>query len=261
MQFADFLRHGMRQLNKFSYGMGWISRDGSEVATKVGPGPTGHLAILRPDGSALQEYTRLLAPADFCWSNDGTKLALRAIIFTGAGHQPHRLWILDVNSGATQDAGVDGHLTTQCWSPAGKQIVYTDANVSIIKNSSVHVLDLAAHTSRTLASGINATWSPDGQWIAFLDQDTYYSISPAGGDSKKLFKKWHATSGLVWSPDGRIVAFSSQAGLFEGQLPTIVEEVYWLRARRLADGSETRVAGSYGDGNYQWLSSPEFIPK
>ncbi len=264
VEFVDFPGHSLRQLMRFP-GAGWISRDGSEVATRTTtqPGTNWHLAILRPDGSGLREYPAVVAPTEFCWSFDGTKLAFRATIYAATRHEPERMWIFDVNSGTTRDPGVVGHLTSQCWSPDGKQIVYTDANVSFVKNSSVRVLDVAAHTSRAVAKGINATWSPDGNRIAFYDQgtDTFYSIRPTGGDTKKLFKKWNATSGLLWSPDCRIVAFVSQAGLFEGQLPTIDVEVYLLRARRLADGSETRLVGSFEQPRYQWLSGPEFIPK
>jgi len=264
VEFVDFSGHSLRQLRRFP-GAGWISRDGSEVATRTTTqlGTNWHLAILRPDGSGLREYPAVVAPTEFCWSFDGTKLAFRATIYAPTRHEPERMWIFDVNSGTTRDPGVVGHLTSQCWSPDGKQIVFTDANVSFVKNSSVRVLDLAGHTSRAVAKGINATWSPDGNWIAFYDQDTdtFYSIRPTGGDTKKLFKKWNATSGLLWSPDCRIVAFVSQAGLFEGQLPIIDVELYWLRARRLADGSETRLVGSFEQPAYQWLSSPEFIPK
>jgi len=260
VQFVDFSKHTLRKLREFPGG-GWISRDGSEVATTIHLGTRWYPRISRPDGSGLREYPGVVDPTDFCWSLDGSRLALRATIHGDTRRDPPRLWILDVNLGTTRDTGADGRLTPQCWSPDAKQIAYSDANASFVKNSNVRVLDLAAHTSRTLAKGVNPTWSPDGNWIAFYDQGTYYSIRPAGGESKKLFKKWHATSGLLWSPDCRIVAFVSQAGVFEGQLPTIDIELYWLRARRLADGSETRLVGSFEDPQDQWLAGPEFIPK
>jgi len=260
-EFADFAKRSLLRVRAFPHGTGWISGDGSEVATAIGQATNWHLGILRPDGTGLREYPRVVGLGDFCWSHDGSKLAFLAVVPTDRRHEPPRLSILNLNSGVSEDTEAVGHLTTQCWSPDDKQIVYTDANVAFEQDSRVRVFDLAARTSRTLASGINATWSPDGTWISYYEHDAYYAIRPAGADRKRLFKKWHATSGLLWSPDGRMAAFSSQAGLFEGQLPTIDVEVYWLRARRLSDGSETRVVGSYGDGNYQWLSSPEFIPK
>lgn len=257
LRYADFKRYTMRKYTTFPSGMAWISPKGGEVAGDSRLGTGWSLAIMRPDGSNLRQFPEFRDVTDFCWSGDASRLAFRASL----GSKPEEVWILDVDPGAYRETGAVGHLTSQCWSPDDNRIVYSDGEAPFELESRVRLLDLATLSSSDVASGMHATWSPDGNWIAYYDQDTYYSIRPSGGDSRKLFKKWHATSGLLWSPDGRLVAFASQAGLFEGQLPTIDVEVYWLRVRRLEDGSETRVAGSYGDGNYQWLSSPEFIPK
>ncbi len=160
------------------------------------------------------------------------------------------LQIMRAESGTTHDVDADGAVTSQCWSPDSKQFAYeTDGTVD--------VYDLEGNKTRVLAKGKYPTWSPDGKWIAFLDQDTYYAIRPSGEDRKTLFHKWHAQSGLWWSPDARIVAYVSQAGLLEGGFSLDVES-YWLRVRRLQDNSEGR-AGGYGGVNYQWVTNMELL--
>jgi Tol biopolymer transport system component len=77
-------------------------------------------------------------------------------------------------------------LTTQCWSPEGKEIVYaTDGHVTIQK--------LGESKATTVAVGTDPTWSPDGNWIAYLDENehSYYVIHPSGEGKKKLFHNIH----------------------------------------------------------------------
>ncbi len=109
-----------------------------------------------------------------------------------------------------------------------------------------------------LAKGRDATWSPDGNWIAFLDDDTYYAISPSGENGRELFKSRGALSGLWWSPDSRTVAYASRNRLFER--PLIAVDVGWvrLRVRRLADNSEDWVAqlSDVHIPSYQWVEVP-----
>ena len=61
--------------------------------------------------------------------------------------------------------------------------------------------------SVVLARGQNSTWSPVGDWVAFCDHGTYYSLHPGEGTPQKLFHRKRAASGLYWSPDARFVAY------------------------------------------------------
>jgi WD40 repeat protein len=140
---------------------------------------------------------------------------------------------------------------SQCWSPDDKKVVY-DAD------DSVRVYDAEQKQWLVLAKGKDATWSPDGKWIAFLDDDTYYAVAPSGENRKELFKASGALSGLWWSPDSRIVAYVSRNRF--GEPPLIAVDVGWvrLRVRRLSDNSEDWVA-QLSDAHipsYQWLEIP-----
>jgi hypothetical protein len=122
---------------------------------------------------------------------------------------------------------------------------------------SIQIYDTASGKIRDLAKGVNPTWSPDGEWIAFREHDTYYAVRPTGLGKRELFHKKNVTSGLYWSPDSRIVAYVSLAGVLEGGLSLDVE-TYRLRVRRLEDHSEDWVANGVSCCiNYDWVTNPQ----
>ncbi len=192
-----------------------------------------------------------------CWSYDKSKLAISNY------PDPHvgEIAVLNLDSRSTHEIeSVDSwppnsNLTSQCWAPGGTEFVYA------VKGA-VNIFDINQNKSRKLAEGSYPTWSPDGRWIAFLDHDKYFAIRPSGEGRKKLFHKKNTKSGLWWSPDSRFVAYVSQASIFE-QWGVFDIELYMLRIRRLADGSELafheEVGLGGGSGSYQWVENPNFI--
>lgn len=103
-------------------------------------------------------------------------------------------------------------MTSQCWSPDGTQLVYEI-------EGSVRLYDTGEDRSVTLVKGTDSSWSPDGNWIAFLDRGTYYAIQPDGSGRKQLFHKSNAVSAFYWSPDSRIVTYARELGFLQGALP------------------------------------------
>lgn len=55
-------------------------------------------------------------------------------------------------------------------------------------------------------------WSPDGNKIAYTDENGIYTINPDGNDKTKLSDR-HA-SDLAWSPDGNMIAFISSRDIY-----------------------------------------------
>ncbi|MGH9773931.1 MAG: TolB family protein [Candidatus Acidiferrales bacterium] len=230
---------------------GAVSRDGNEIAVQM-----LHLferrkatfGIIRPDGELIREYPEVVLPQHMCWAYDNTKFGLVVL-----DKPPDSgLRVLNLASGAwiTPEIDARADITSQCFSPDGKNIVYDT-------DDSVRIYEIGKERSsiRILAKGKQPTWSPDGEWIAFLDDDTYYTMRPNGEDRRELFHKTDAESGLFWSPDSRIVAFVSEAGLSEGVI-FADPETYRLRVRRLEDNSEDWVADSVAAlGNYQWVTN------
>jgi hypothetical protein len=249
--FADRLLSDEKELlPKGSAGDGAISRDGIDIAFGfMGPPHSESLGIVRRDAGNLREYPEIVAPYSMCWSYDKTNLAM-SVANLGRGTTPpnDNLQILNLDSRKIQVIDSNGYLTSQCWSPDGKQIVYT-------ANGGIQVYNIDQKQWRVLAKGKEATWSPDGNWIAFLDDDTYYAIRPSGDERKLLFQAKGALTGLWWSPDSRIVAYVSRNRFFEGPWKVMDVGMVRLRVRRLDDDSEDWVVG-LSDAyvpNYQWI--------
>lgn len=253
-------RHLLKNEN---VGEGSISLDGTEIAfelwRKTGQklsAPTGkeypeyrsYLGIVRQDGSDLREYPDLDKPYNSCWSFDKSALALSVKDLKHGKDASYGLQILNLGSGTIEMIDAKGYVTTQCWSPNGKQIVYQT-------DQTLRLYDIQEKKSWALTNGRYATWSPDGNWIAFLEDDGYYAIRPSGNEKKLLFKKKDALTALWWSPDSRLVAYVSRTRFLEGRWWPPMEQGR-LRIRRLEDNAEDWVANLYIEGHvpsFQWI--------
>jgi Tol biopolymer transport system component len=224
---------------------GALSRDGEDIALELSVDHPyrNYLAIARSDGSGLREYPDVVSPWYFCWSYDKSKLALDSPTRSGRNGE---LVILELVSKATQKLESSAYVTSQCWSPDDKQVVYG-------VGSSIRIYDLKQKKWHELAKGEDPAWSPDGNWIAFRDDDSYYAIRPSGAERKLLFKTFFARSGPWWSPDAAVVAYQC----VDKKMPKHSEfATRQLRVRRLSDDSDDWVAqGSDVDyvPSYQWV--------
>lgn len=239
-------------------GEGVISRDGTEIAFDLyrSLGKT-YLGIVHLDGSGLEEFPNIAAPSRICWSSDKSSLAI-SVPIPATQYKPlyMSLVVLRIATKETQEIGTGGYVSSQCWSPDGKQIVYeADGNI--------RVNDINNKESRVLAKGKYPTWSSDGRWLAFLDNDTYYAVTPSGLGRKVLFKEKEALSGLWWSPDSRIVAYLSRNGALEGPPRLMDVGLVRLRVKRLEDDSGDWVV-QLSDAflpNYQWVANPQLFKR
>jgi WD40 repeat protein len=228
----------------WDFANGGISQDGTEVFLMQPLRKPRSLVIARTDGSDLRQYDEFLDALPLCWSYDNSRLV---VLSPGS-----KLQLLELKSRLAQDIPIDdlpnvGFVTSQCWSPDGKQIVYQSTN------GNVFVYNFDKRNSTKLAKGTGPTWSPDGDWIAYRDGDIYCSIHPSGEGRRELFHKSRAASGLYWSPDSRFVAYVRE---------DFVALSNRLMIRRIKDGSEDWVAGGGDVGagdNYQWVTNPQLL--
>lgn len=232
---------------------GNISGDGTVMIVSLfSPIASDSLELLKANGSEMRELP--LAHADdvpnhvqsLCWSNDKSRLALGV----HRGSPEVKLEVLNLGSGVAQTVAPSvKELTPQCWSPDDKRIVYE-------ADDGVRTCEVGSDGASTLLApgGTNPTWSPDGNWIAFLDHDTYYAIHPDRQGRKKLFHHSDVYTGLSWSPDSRLVAYVALARF-------AIDDVYLLRVRRLEDNSDDWVAEGQIAGEYQWVSSPQLLER
>ena len=251
---------------------GVVSPDGTSVAISLclDPGithPTPYrseclggifLAIVRTDGSDPRVYRDFANPGlGVCWSHDMSKLALNMDDERQGQNARFDLQILDLKTGATEliGDGTEAFVDSQCWSPDDKQVIYTvnkPLGVRIVR-----LYDTQEKKSKDLARGGHATWSPDGNWIAFLYCPPslrgckYYGIRTSTNKQKLLFKT-DGETGLSWSPDSRFVAYVNGASAFERTPPQQLREMRRLRVRRLEDNAEDSFADFF-DGDIMWF--------
>ena len=267
-----FLRAG-------SAALGSVNRDGTQVAFALCPEPgfssptpfrtecpggSVYLGVARVDGTRFRKYPSLTWPYGLCWSPDSSKLALSVSERNDSSHAAEGLQIFDLQAEDTQMLvpDLDAHITEQCWSPDGKQIVYSVTNPGVAK---IRIYDLVRKVSADLAghaTGTYPSWSPDGQWIGLLEEENpesraemiYYLVRKQGGTVKILARGGIYDGPLIWSPDSRFVAYV-------GSHPGSDERRLWVR--RLEDGAEDWFAtlSETDIASFQWVQNPDLLKR
>ena len=79
------------------------------------------------------------------------------------------------------------------------------------------MMDKNGENKTFMGASTNAVWSPDGQYIAFLDKGVFdrYQIFLMNADGTQPQPLTHLNNyltGITWSPDGDYIAFSSYLG-------------------------------------------------
>lgn len=219
---------------------GILSPDGKKVAVVLRTASgRPYLAIAHRNGTGIREYPEIAASGTMCWSPDKNKLAIAGEKANGKSSE---LRILDLDSKIALPVSDNAQVSSQCWSPHGNHIVYQ-------VGKTIRIYGLPASEGRQIATGDSPSWSPDGNWIAFLERNTYYAVRSSGAGKKVLFRKENASSPLWWSPDSRIVAYVTWK---------VGSGVPRLWVRRLEDGSEYQVAIRPDVPylpSYEWLTS------
>ena len=114
------------------------------------------LQDFRPDTFDFREYPQLSGIGE-CWSYDQTKL-VDTMIERPSGRAA--LTILDLASKRARAVAINvdqkKYVTSQCWSPDGKRLVYE-------MDDAVRLYELGNDQSDSMAKGTDPTWSPDGK--------------------------------------------------------------------------------------------------
>jgi WD40-like Beta Propeller Repeat len=189
-----------------------------------------HLTITKLNGPVLGEYPEVTQAEALCWSHKGSKLVVSAEI-PGTRPVQYRLLVFDLDSKTTQAIGDSSYTSSECFSPDDKQLVYE-------AQDGIRLYDVEEGQSRSLPPGHAPTWSPDGQWIAFMDGKAFYAVSPAGTGKKLLFNTRQGFGPLYWSPDCRFVAYLSEGGSFFESWKYLDVGLIQIRVRRWTDGAD-----------------------
>ena len=134
--------------------------------------------LMKPDGSSLKNLTNngFDWEDDFpAWSPDGRSLAFYRF-----------------NLGSTEEApGGPGGLWSMKVDGSASQLVY-EMQAFAVREAPV--------------------WSPDGQWIAFLqgapEDNEVWVVPSRGGEARRLDTATGQKSAISWSPDSRALIFS-----------------------------------------------------
>jgi Tol biopolymer transport system component len=120
------------------------------------------------------------------------------------------------------------------WSPDGTKIVFQYNGLWVLDILTGERIKLPTEVENTYV--VKPSWSPTGEWIAFLNEDGYrgdlYLIRPDGTDQTRLTNTADISrdGDLVWSPDGSRIAFSAYRG---GNL-----EIFVMNVDVILDGTE-----------------------
>ena len=114
-------------------------------------------------------------------------------------------------------------------SPDGRRVVYEQGRTNWDANAfetDLWIADVATGERHRLTtaskSSVEAAWSPDGRWIAFIsdrpgvlpkspaDKRQVYVMPATGGEAQQLTKVEKGVNGFEWSPDSRRIAFTAE---------------------------------------------------
>ncbi|MFC0506738.1 amidohydrolase family protein [Micromonospora costi] len=98
------------------------------------------------------------------------------------------------------------------WSPDGRYLSYSTDRAGTLD---IWLRDLRTGAERQLTdlpdrAAVSGTWSPDGERLAFLDQNgALYTVEVDSGDVQPVFGATFEPGRPTWSPDGRTIALAA----------------------------------------------------
>jgi hypothetical protein len=198
-------------LAPWPYLMPTLSPDGRYITDTTFEGPRRSIWIGRADGASM---ARLTFGDDDCYtlfSRDGT-----LVYFTSLHEGQYRIFRIPADRSARPERVTDtpGARATS-WSPDGSLLLYnyrdaTDNDVFVFKEGRLRAVVQTPYRER------NATFSPDGQWIAYESNESgppdevYVQAYPSG---RPLRISVGGGAGPIWNPRGGELFYQGARGV------------------------------------------------
>lgn len=251
----------------------WIAEGGDLVAWNIPAYPVpracdGATTIETLTGKLLRQVPgKILYLQTMAVSADGLRVAFDGTYIPkmagpsahAALQTPAGIHYLNVQTGSLSTVSSESNQSQDSisWSPAGGAFTYADAG-------RIHILDVSTGASRSIGSGHNPTWSPDGHWIAFRSTDGWATaVNPASLQSNRLLPDSKILGAVHWSPDSRYVLVSEPISIISNILQwrsPIGGPIAELVVYRLRDGARASVSllppgGVSDDLGFEWVKN------
>jgi Tol biopolymer transport system component len=195
-------------------------------------------------------------------SPDGLTIAFSAI----PPQSDEDVYLIDITGGSavdlTQRKSV--HETDPAWSPDGSSIVfdafyYQSGAICLMNRDGSNLHDITDSTS--LKNPFLPRWSPNGNTIAFLNQDiigtaTYslHTIAPDGSHQVLLDQELKEFYPPLWSPDSREIAYAKP--VLGGNTPSgfHIIDVATFQSQKIGFDNVSILPA-----NFVWLSSSSLV--
>jgi Tol biopolymer transport system component len=165
---------------------------------------TGSVRVLHEGLRCGRRYMQLEWPR---WSPDGKLIALRVGVPCKRRTKPNRtgIWLMRVSDGKFIRRLAGGHVGDMDWSPTGRQLVYATSHLQReseggASGGNLYIVSRRGGKARKLVhrhhiAETNATWSPDGRWIAWVSLE--YGAGDVGFDVEASIWRVRATGGRL----------------------------------------------------------------
>lgn len=223
-----------------------LSHRGERIAyVHVLPGQPRREAIAVYDVAAgkATDVFESAAVWSVAWSPDDARLAAVAdgdtaegrnvyLIVPDAGQPAERMHVrLDINNVEYQVS----NYSTPSWEPGGKRLALElrrrGMGAGNSSSSVIGVLDLDTKAAKELAEGVEPSWSPVGDEVAYFarDRKRCFGVKADTGEKRLLFSVGRLGAGagrgplfypVVWSPDGSQLLFHQWAD------PDLITNIY-----------------------------------